>query len=203
MKSKLKQLLIVGLLVAGVLPCCPQMTPRPYQAYPPPLVRPPAPVLTPPGMSPLARVEDLVFEMTNQVRRARGLAPLIKDNELRQVARSYSNDMLVRRFFDHTTPDGVPFEARIRDQYRHGVYAMGENIWSASGYNPNQAQYLAKQIMDSWMRSPGHRENLLSPDFTNLGVGISASYNNIRATQDFVGRSKGFNLGRSVHSPAH
>ena len=192
MKSKLKQLLIVGLLVAGVLPGCPQVTPRPYPAYPPPLVRPPATSWPPSGVSSLARVEDLVFEMTNQVRQARGLAPLIQDNELREVARSYSNDMLVRRFFDHTTPDGVPFQARIRARYRHGVSAMGENIWSASGYNPNNAQYLAKEIMDSWMRSPGHRENLLSPDFTHLGVGISASYNNIRATQDFVGRSKGY-----------
>lgn len=200
MKSKFKQLLIVGLLVAGVLPGCPQVTPMPYQVFNPPMVRPPAPVWPPPGMSNLARVEDLVFEMTNQVRRARGLAPLIQDNELRQVARSYSDDMLVRRFFDHTTPDGVPFEARIRDHYRHGVSAMGENIWSASGYNPNNAPYLAKEIMASWMRSPGHRENLLGPDFTHLGVGISAGYNNIRATQDFVGRSRGFNLGRAFPS---
>jgi uncharacterized protein YkwD len=192
MKSILKKLMIVGLLAAGVLPSCTQVAPRPYQAYNPPMVRSPAPVWPPPGVRCLARVEDLVFEMTNQVRRARGLAPLIKDNELREVARSYSDDMLVRRFFDHTTPDGVPFEARIRDHYRHGVDAMGENIWSASGYNPNNAQYLAREIMDSWMRSPGHRENLLSPDFTHLGVGISASYNNIRATQDFVGSSKGF-----------
>ena len=70
-------------------------------------------------------MEDLVFEMTNQVRRARGLAPLVKDDELREVARSYSNDMLVRRFFDHTTPDGVPFDARISDHYRHWVYVIG------------------------------------------------------------------------------
>ena len=84
------------------------------------------------------------------------------------------------------------YETLIRDHYRHGVYAMGENIWSAFGHNPNNAQYLAKEIMASWMRSPGHLENLLNPDFRYLGGGISASYNNIRATQDFVGRSKGY-----------
>ena len=73
--------------------------------------------------------------------------------------------------------------------------SSGENIWSASGYNPNNAPYLAKEIMDTWMRSPGHRENLLSPDFTHLGVGISDRGHTILATQEFVGRSKGLRFG--------
>ena len=58
----------------------------------------------------MPKVEDLVFEMTNQARRAKGLPPFIQDAELTQVARAFSDDMLVRRFFDHTTPDGVSFD---------------------------------------------------------------------------------------------
>ena len=61
----------------------------------------------------MEKVEDLVLEMTNRARRAKGVAPLSKDDELRNVARAYSDDMLVRRFFDHTTPDGVSFDERI------------------------------------------------------------------------------------------
>ena len=60
------------------------------------------------------------------------------------MARAFSNDMLVRRFFDHTTPDGVDFAERITDQYHHRVFLVGENIWYASGYNPANLQRLAQ-----------------------------------------------------------
>ena len=49
--------------------------------------------------------------------------------------------------------------------------------------------------MADWMGSPGHRENLLSPRFTHLGVGVSARQHTIKATQEFVGKSEGFNWG--------
>jgi uncharacterized protein YkwD len=80
----------------------------------------------------LPKVEDLVFEMTNQARRAKGLAPLSQDAELTQVARAYSDDMLVRRFFDHTTPDGVPFDERISDRTPLGI-PPGEHL--SAGYH--------------------------------------------------------------------
>jgi uncharacterized protein YkwD len=102
--------------------------------------------------------------------------------------------MLVRRFFDHTTPDGVSFDERISDHYPHRIHVMGENIWSAFGYNPSNPQKLAKEIVDDWMSSPGHRANLLDPDFTHLGVGVSARQQTIRATQEFVGKSKAFSF---------
>ena len=52
------------------------------------------------------------------------------------------------------------------------------------------------------MSSPGHRENMLDPDFTHLGVGVSARNGTIRATQEFVGRSKVFSFGELI-TPAH
>jgi uncharacterized protein YkwD len=146
----------------------------------------------------LPKVEDLVFEMTNQARRAKGLPPFIQDAELTQAARAFSDDMLVRRFCDHTTPDGVSFDERISDRYRHRVRLMGENIWYASGYNVAKIQQVAKEIVDDWMSSPGHRENILDPKFTHLGVGVSARNHTIRATQEFVGRSKRFSLGELI-----
>ena len=72
---------------------------------------------------------------------------------------------------------------------------MGENIWYASGYNVTKIQRVAKEIVDDWMSSPGHRENILDPRFTHLGVGVSARQHSVRATQEFVGRSKLFSLG--------
>jgi uncharacterized protein YkwD len=192
MKSSLVKVMIVGLLAAAFVAFCPQAMSLVKQSFSPPVAYQPKPVLPPPGIKYLEKVEDLVFALTNQARRAKGLAPLSQDDELRKVARAFSNDMLVRRFFDHTTPDGVEFDERLANQYHHWVYVMGENIWFASGYNPANIQRLAKEIVDDWMTSPGHRDNLLSPDFTHLGVGISARQHTIRATQEFVGRPKGW-----------
>jgi uncharacterized protein YkwD len=194
MKPLAVKLMIVGLLMAALLTFGPQVMPLVNRVFTPPVVQQPKPVLPPPGVKYLEEVEDSVFAITNQARRAKGLAPLIKDDELRNVARSYSNDMLLRRFFDHTTPDGVSYDERILNHYHHWVRFVGENLWSAVGYNPRNTQRLAKEIVDDWMSSPSHRDNLLSPDFTHLGVGISARHHTLRATQEFVGRPKAFSL---------
>ncbi|MCX5893488.1 MAG: CAP domain-containing protein [Deltaproteobacteria bacterium] len=193
--------MLVGLLAAGLLTFCPQVLPLVKPVFTPAATHPPAPVVPLPGVNYLAKVENLVFDLTNQARRAKGLAPLSKDDELRQVARAYSADMLVRRFFDHTTPDGVEFDARITDQYHHRVFLVGENIWFSSGRTLGNPQRLAKEIVADWLSSPGHRENLLSPEFTHLGVGISARHQTIRATQEFVGRRKAFSFGGLLGQP--
>lgn len=193
MKSFGIKLLLVGLVVAAIIFFSPKVAPLVNQALTPPSVQ--KPVLPPPGIKYLVKVEDLIFDMTNQARQARGLAPLIKDEELRQVARAYSNDMLVRGFFDHTTPEGVAFHKRISKEYRHWVFDIGENIWHDDSFNPDKSQQLAKEIFADWMQSPDHRENLLDPDYTHLGVGVSALRRSIRATQEFVRRPRFFGFG--------
>ena len=198
MKSMVVKLMRVGFLVAVLFAVSLLAIPRLNQAFTPPVVQRPEAVLPPPGVKHLPKVEDLVFEMTNQARQAKGLPPFIQDVELTQVARAFSDDMLVRRFFDHTTPDGVSFDERIADRYRHRVRLMGENIWYASGYNVAKIQQVAKEIVDDWMSSPGHRDNILDPRFTHLGVGVSARNHTIRATQEFVGRSQRFSLGELI-----
>ncbi len=194
MKTLVVKILTAGFLAAVLLTFSSQLLPVVHQESIPPEVQPPKAVLPPPGVEHLEKVEDLVFEMTNQARRAKGLEPLIKDDELRIVARAYSDDMLVRHFFDHITPEGLSFDKRISKLYRHRVRFIGENIWDAIGYNPSEIHQLAKEIMDSWLSSPTHRENLLDPDFTHLGVGVSARRQMIRATQEFVGKPKAFSF---------
>ena len=190
MRSRLGKLLIIALLVATAITFYPRVKPLVDQAFFSRQVHQVKPVAPPPGITYLARVEDLVFEMTNQARAARGLPPLTRDAELDNAARSFSNDMLVHRFFDHDTPGGPTFEKRLAHQYRHWVSSMGENIWSGTGYDPGKTQEIARDIMSDLMNSPGHRENILDPNFTHLGVGVSARHQTIRATQEFVGRVK-------------
>ncbi len=188
------KLMRVGLLVAAVFAVSLLGIPNLNQAFMPPAVQKPAAVLPPPGVKHMPEVENLVFELTNRVRRAKGLPPLVKDEELTQVARAYSDDMLVRRFFDHTTPDGVSFDERISGRYPYRVRTLGENIWTALGYNPVNRHRVAQEIVDDWMSSPGHRANILDPDFTHLGVGVSARHRTVLATQEFVGRFKAFSF---------
>lgn len=201
MKSIAVKPITLSLLVAVLFIFCPQVTPLMSRVVTPRVAHHSEPVLPPPGVNHLPKVEELIFAMTNQARRDRGLAPLIKDAELTNVARAYSNDMLARRFFDHTTPDGLSFDERIVNRYPHWIRAVGENIWSAIDYYAPDSQKMAQEIMDDWMSSPGHRENMLDPDFTHLGVGVSARHHTIRATQEFVGQHHAFGFER-LFTPA-
>jgi uncharacterized protein YkwD len=90
-------------------------------------------------------------------------APLTMNPILRCSSRLHSLDMFDRDFFDHTNPDGVdPFD-RMQEVGFVGN-AMGENI--------AQGQVTPEQVMDSWMDSDGHCANVMSPNFSVIGVGF-------------------------------
>ena len=105
------------------------------------------------------------------VERARaGLQPLVENPLLDRAAERHSADMVARRFFEHVNPDGVPPENRMGAAgYTLLPGGMtGENIaWGDGGLASPAA------IMDGWMHSPGHRENILRPGFREVGIGVS------------------------------
>jgi uncharacterized protein YkwD len=77
--------------------------------------------------------------------------------------------MLTSQFFSHTDPEtGKSSTDRIRDS----GYLAGANGWSV-GENIAMGQATAAALMDDWMTSPGHRANILKPEFTHLGVGVT------------------------------
>src|SRR5437868_172068 len=102
-------------------------------------------------------------------------APAVAWNALlTQAADGHSQDMAARNYFDHTSPDGRTFSQRI-DATGYAWSAAGENI--AAGYPSVDA------VMDGWTKSAGHCANLMSPDFTEIGVACvpgtsSTTYNN-------------------------
>jgi uncharacterized protein YkwD len=128
-------------------------------------------------------LERAVFQFTNEVRKRNNLPPLTWDNSLRDVARAHSADMLVRNYFAHETPEGRSPHERIRAASRFPLSMTGENIWMGKGYQAKDIRSIARAIVDSWMSSPGHRKNLLHPDFTDIGVGVARTDNDIRVTQ--------------------
>ncbi|WP_173918382.1 CAP domain-containing protein [Halobacillus sp. Marseille-Q1614] len=114
--------------------------------------------------------EKEVVELVNEERAKEGLKPLKMYERLSDLARLKSEDMAERNYFDHTSPTyGSPFE--MMDQYEFKYWSAGENI--AAG------QRSPEQVMEGWMNSPGHRENIMKKEFTHIGVGYvegSGSY---------------------------
>lgn len=121
--------------------------------------------------------DRLAFELLNKDRAANGLPPLTLSAELSQVAAAHSQDMIDRHYFSHNDPDGkTPFD-RMRDAGISFGYA-GENIAI------NRSVSAAEQ---AFMNSPGHRANILSPNFHKVGLGVRWDNNgNVYVTQEFT-----------------
>ena len=106
--------------------------------------------------------EKRMLDSVNQERGKIGLSALEFDEKLTQVARNHAKDMLERGYFSHYTPEGLsPFDrmavADVSYQY------AGENL----AFAPDVAI-----AMNGLMKSPGHRENILSANFGKLGAGV-------------------------------
>lgn len=119
----------------------------------------------------LRRAESATLCLVNRERRAQGLRELTRAKTLDRASREYARSMVRHRFFAHVTPGGGTLKQRIRgSSYLDGVrgYTIGENLAWGSGSLATPRRRVA-----SWMDSPGHRANILNPDFRHLGVGLS------------------------------
>ena len=116
--------------------------------------------------------------MVNSERTRNRLSPLTKNTALADVARRKSQGMGEKGYFEHTAPDGTTTSDWLK-KAGHSFSAWGENI---ANYGANAT---AAEIMNGWMNSPGHRANILKPDFTLLGVGVYVINNRLFATQVF------------------
>ncbi|BCB03724.1 SafA/ExsA family spore coat assembly protein [Bacillus sp. KH172YL63] len=103
-----------------------------------------------------------VVKLVNQERSKAGLPPLKENWEVSRVARYKSEDMIAKNYFSHTSPTyGSPFQM-LKDFGIH-YQSAGENI--AAGQKTPAA------VVEAWMNSEGHRKNILSPTYTEIGVG--------------------------------
>lgn len=130
-----------------------------------------------------ADFESQVIDLVNAERAAHGLKSLSYDSDLAAAALLHSQDMGSRDYFSHDSLDGTKFYERILDEgYNYNL--CGENI-AAGASTP-------EDVVDTWMNSPGHRANILNPDYCDIGVGYAlspgSSYNHYW-TQDFGRRS--------------
>lgn len=116
-----------------------------------------------------------VVTIVNQERAKAGLKPLVQDRALSAMALDKAKDMYSNNYFSHSSPTyGSPFD--MMSSYGIRFTYAGENI--AKGQRSPQ------EVMNAWMNSAGHRKNILSPNFTTIGV----SYYNGVWVQEFIAR---------------
>lgn len=121
----------------------------------------------------LRPAEKKTLQLHNKTRAERDKPRLCIQQQLQKAARGHSADMIRKDYFSHDSQDGTTFEERVkREGYTSkgmSVYRIGENLGWGSG-----AQSSPESIHKAWMKSDGHRKNLLNKGFKQVGIGVTA-----------------------------
>lgn len=119
-----------------------------------------------------------VVGLTNNARARAGCGPVTLSPRLSYAAWQHSRDMAGRDYFSHGSPGGSSPGSRVNSVgYR----------WSAYGENIAWGQRDARDVMNDWMNSPDHRENILNCRFRNIGVAVAYNGRGVPYwTQDFA-----------------
>lgn len=153
----------------------------------------------------------LIHDLTNQERASRGLPPLAPHSGASAAAAHHSRDMARRGYFDHKSKGILRSTSPQQRMASYGFQPRrsAENIAMIPTYNsqliqtrsgggkhataidPNGYTRLAQYAMQEWMRSPGHRKNILNPQLATMGVGAAVGTKNnvpyVYLTQNFGG----------------
>lgn len=116
-----------------------------------------------------------LLNFTNEKRAEYGLAPLAENAQLQEAAYSKADDMFAKDYWAHDSPDGLTPWVFIKGAGYEYVYA-GENL--AKGFINSE------DIVNAWMASPSHRENLLSENFKEVGFAIKSG--ELKGEQTFL-----------------
>lgn len=147
-----------------------------YSNYQKPQTTQPAPVQQVPSTQPTTTTsqptsqqmnisvadEQAMLNLINKERAAAGLNPLAYDAKLTELARMKAQDMITNNYFSHTSPTyGSPFD--MMKKYGVVYHYAGENLAGASDVNTAHVNL---------MNSPGHKANILKPEYTKVGIGV-------------------------------
>jgi len=104
-----------------------------------------------------------ILQLTNQERVSHGLSALTANDQLTQAAAEKAQDMLNGDYFSHISPTGVtPWFWMQRNNY----------VYTVAGENLAIDFVQAEDVVDAWMASPSHRENVLQPDYVETGIAV-------------------------------
>lgn len=102
-----------------------------------------------------------VLRLVNQYRSQEGIAEMSSTDIINQVAQKRAEEISGK--FEHTRPDGSSCFSII-NEFNISAYTMGENIAAGSD--------TPEKVVNQWMNSPHHRENIMNPSFTTMGIGL-------------------------------
>jgi uncharacterized YkwD family protein len=134
---------------------------------------------TPTGTGTLSSQGSRILQLANAERAKVGAKPLKSNTDLNKLATMKSQDIVEKNYFSHQSPTyGSPFD--MMKTYGVSYMYAGENL--AIDQDADQAH-------NAWMNSPGHKKNIMNPDFTEIGIGLYPKGNGSYAyTQMFIGK---------------
>ncbi len=117
----------------------------------------------------LERVRALALAAVNRAREAAGRRPVEADPHLDAAAQAHAEDMLRRSYYDHRSPEGKTAPQRVR--------AAGYPMRGPVAENIAKGLFTAEEVIDRWMASPGHRQNILLRRVRKVGLGVAFGEN--------------------------
>ncbi|MEO8505630.1 MAG: CAP domain-containing protein [Acidobacteriota bacterium] len=117
------------------------------------------------GLQDLAAMRQEMLATTNAARMEAHRVALTLEPHLVDCAQKYARLMLQSSHYGHVAPDGTTVRERAQ--------AAGYGDFTALGENIAQGQFSVAEVMDGWLHSPAHRENLLSPLYRDVGFGVA------------------------------
>jgi uncharacterized protein YkwD len=124
-----------------------------------------------------SRVEIAIVRALNRTRAGYGLPALHRSRRLFQIAGAHSRDLAVHGIFSHSGSDGSSILDRMRGT---GASLMGENLVELTG------RITARRVVQAWMNSPPHRQEILTAAFRLVGVGTARGSAWTVVTADFT-----------------
>jgi hypothetical protein len=106
-----------------------------------------------------------VFQWTNIHRQQAGLVLLVKNSLLDEIAQAKVEDMFARQYFEHVSPSGEGI-SQVAEAFGYEFITIGENL-ALGNYANDQA------LVQAWMNSPGHRENILGDSYSEIGIALA------------------------------
>lgn len=125
------------------------------------------------------RIRNRIFERTNELRVQQGLSFLENNTVLIEVATIRAQETEER--FSHTRPNEEPFHTVLDDRYNYQL--AGENLAMGTYHLPEVE--MADFLFEGWVESSGHYENMVEPDYKELGVGVHYDGENLYLVQIF------------------
>ena len=154
--------------------------------------RSPTPSFSPKPTSASEQIANRLVILTNAERTKNNLSPFKTTTALTSLAREHSQDMATNNYFSHTDLTGGSPSDRAKKagipnkELPDGSFEIGvaENIGLITGANLT-AEAVAQMQIANWMNSPGHRANILNPQYTEIGIGTALRDTSYYSTQNF------------------